>query len=296
MLFLLFPPYIEKRHHVGKMTKAQETVKQNIETLKNLSAEQYPALADYLKPRAPLRATLLTILDNIKDMRIMMYGYRPCFYVAARQLAKWRGVPKGIKTATHHLNMLCAMGMFQKITQKPKIDKLLNLNKMFMEQSGSKRPFGVYGIVKYNSQNLREIENRCLDLKTAGITAGNISYTMLANNGLIELANRIYYNNDRTAPDRKQREYDRLQDIIDRFITEKGYTTKQEIYGQYRLETGAYKTVDVKVADAELKKVFTNFRAHLNERYQYKPPNRAEIKKFDLKSRDWIYIPRSKEL
>lgn len=283
-----------------EITTFEPLVQPNIDFIESLTpdstvAKKYPILADYLKPQRGtcLRSTLLYILNFLKKKKPIRDGglNSYVFWMTTSKLSEIRGVKQGDDTSNRHLNMLCCMGLFVKKPQhKNKPETLLPMVKEFLETTENIRAFGTFKIVKYSTDNLKHIEHECLRLKAAGITAGNVSYTHLCNAELKDIGDRIYYLNNRKAPEKKKDEYARLIDIIDNLIDKQGYCTKTEIKGQYRVENGAYTKREVNACDKELKKVFRDFKVQLKERYWYKPPSDDEIRDLGLKGHGWIYI------
>lgn len=279
-----------------EINEAQELIKANIQTIENLDDETYPFLYDYLKPRAPLRKTFLTLMEWLSEKNIILDG-NPKFFVTTDQLTMIRlpnckNVRNGHATSNRHLNMLAAMGMFHKEPQYPQYGKALRIVQDYYDKTG-KRSFGVFRIIKYNEQNLEAIEDRCLDLKTAGITAGNIQYDMFAVNGLKELGQEIYYANSWKSADNKKKDYDDLMKIMADLIAEHEYTTNRQIRGQWRASHGAYKALEVRKADNHLKKIMRIYKAQINDQYQHKPPKDEDMEKYGLVGRDWIWIARN---
>lgn len=285
---------------MGKyQTQYKETIQYNKKVIESLDnpdmTAKYPYLANYLKSTKPLRRTLIKVLDYIEGLNPDKLESRTrMFWLTAEKTSEARERKHGNGVSNHHMNMLCAMGLFKKRRQsKTDTDTLLPLEKDFLKNNKNKnkrRLPGTYYILKYNKSNLRNIEQNCKRLAEAEITAGNISFCRLYCNDLEDIARKIYFENNPEAPQKKEREYNQILKIIDKFIDEKGYCTRPEIFGLYHVETGVYKTEAVKKCDNELKIVLSIYKPQIKNIYWYKRPNREEKETFGLKSEEKIYI------
>lgn len=269
----------------------EEIVQPNIDFIEQLTpdspaADKYPILAEYLKPKhgTCLRDTLLCIFYFLKNKKVIRDGgiNSYIFWLTTKKLTEIRGRKNGDDTSSRYINMMCAMGLFEKKPQhKSKPETLLPMVEDFLDTTEHIRAFGTFKIVKYSQTNLRHIENTCEKLKEGGITAGNISYSHLVNAGLDDIGNKVYYLNNRLAPLKKERECSKLFHIMDRLIEEKGYCTQPEMIENFVAEIGTYK---------EFKKVIRDCKKSLKNIYWYKPPSNAEIEKFGLEDHHWIYL------
>lgn len=283
-------------------TKYKETIKHNKEVIESLDdpdvARKYPCLADYLKSTSPLHRTLMKVLDYIETLNPdKRESNSRMFWLTAKKTSEARERKRGEGVSNHHMNMLCAMGIFRKRRQsKSDTDTLLPMEKDFLEKNKGKRKNrrlpGTYYFLKYNESNLRNIERNCERLKEGGITAGNISYVRLCCNYLDDIARKVYFENNPEAPQRNDRIYADLDKIMDRLIDEKGYCTRPEIKGMYHLENEIYKKEEVKKCDKELDYVISVHKIQINWVYWYKRPTEQEKKDFGLKGEQKIYIRR----
>ena len=178
--------------------------------------------------------------------------------------------------------MLCALGFLKKIPQTEK--SMLRANKKWLDIQKDKgnnlRPMNVFSFRRYTDKELDRIEERAGRLKAAGITAGNISHNNLSLNGCEDLANEVYYSNNRTAPERKMTEAAQLFAVMEMLIERDGYTTRERI------------RENLVLSHSEIDKLFKIFRIQIGDLYKYAPPTKAQMEQWGLKSRRYIYLKK----
>ena len=117
-------------------------------------------------------------------------------------------------------------------------------------------------------------------LRDRGVTAGNISYNMLALNGLVDIAEDVYLERREKSEEKKLREAELLVRYMDSFISQKGYATKPELFAVMKNEHG--------ISQSEVKRLFTYFKKVIWETRTYKTPSQKDIEKYGLNGRGWI--------
>lgn len=257
--------------------RGQKIAQENIERIYRFPKE-YGTTKEYLeKYNGSLRKTLLSILNYIKDKKIVIDKHRYEFFLDNNALTyKVRKKQARRATSNRHINMLCALGLLKKVYQSQNKDILLKINADFL-QKGAKRPINVFSFHAYTDQNLREVEMRANRLKSAGITSGNISQNQLVLNGLEDIANEVYYANDRTAPDIKAEEAAELLALMESLCDSYGYVSKSMLYDNLLLP------------DVEIDKLLRIFKLQLREIYKYAPPTKKEMQLWSLKDRKYIW-------
>jgi len=177
------------------------------------------------------------------------------------------------------------MGFFTKIPQaKSNPDKLIQVNRNFLEkQTDKQRPINVYSYRRYTDKELKRIDDRADQLRAAGVRVGNISYNMLMSNGCEEIAKEVYPTNNKSAPEKKQREYAYLEQCLDLLIDSQGYATR----GQLRDNLSG-----AGVTDQEIDRLLQIFKEHLKDQYAYKRPTNQQKQLFNLKNNKYIYTKK----
>lgn len=257
----------------------QEIVKKNIQVLYHLPTS-YTAIHYYLD-KGTLKRTLYGILNYIKDKRIIIDKHRYEFLLDTRQLTyRVRKKSGSDGTSNRHFNLLCCMGMINRIYQSPNKNILLDANREFLKKSPHSRPINVFSFREYTQKELQRIEERSQRLMAAGVTIGCISANYLSLNGCGDIANEVYFSNDRTAPERKMAEVGDLLSVMELLTDRDGYTTRETVKD------------NLVIADKELDRVFRIFKSQIEELYTYSPPTKEQMQQWNLKNRKYIYIRR----
>lgn len=257
----------------------QEIAERNIERIYRFP-KRYEITKEYLdRYDGSLRTTLLSVLNYAKGLNLIIDKHRYEFIVDNDTLTyKVRRKSGGKATTNRHMNFLCALGFFKKVYQSKGNGNILKINLNFLrEHPEMKRPISVFSFHAYTDKDLERIEDRAKRLKDAGITSGNISQNQLALNGLQDIAEEIYFANDRTAPDRKAQEAAVLFVLIGELVDCYGYASKQMIYDNLLLE------------NEEIDKLLRIYKLQLKELYKYASPTKEEMQRWDLKDRKYIY-------
>lgn len=238
----------------------------------------YPYIKAYLD--VELKSTILAVYRFINRLdELIIYRNRFCFFMDSKRLTY--GVRKkagGEATSSRYINLLCAIGLLNK--QYQSAEDTIEINRLFMAESGATRPINVFYIRKYSERELERIEGRAERLYHAGITRGNISFNNLILHGLRDIATEVYPMNDRTAPERKLDELADLIQCIDFLISEQGYTTRQQVH-EY-----------LPINDREIDKLFKLFKGDLEQVYSYSRPTAQDKAEFNLIDNKFIYKRR----
>lgn len=238
----------------------------------------YPFIDYYLDDK--LKETLLAVYRFINKLNsLIIYRNKYCFFLDSKHLTYGaRRKAGGEGTSSRHINLLCAVGLLNKQYQNG--EDAIEINRLFMAQTGATRPMNVFYIKLYDRQELARIESRAERLFHAGITRGNISFNNLCLHGLSDIATEVYPLNDRTAPERKIDELSSLIRCMDFLISEQGYTTRQQVHD--------YLPID----DKEIDKLFKLFKIDLGELYYYGRPTAQDKAEFNLTDNKYIYKKR----
>lgn len=264
---------------------SEEIIERNRKILYHLSV-RYAYLEQCLTES--LRDTLLAIYKFIRPKSLIWYQGYYIFFVYNKKLTYGVRKSSGEATSSRHINFLCALGIFEKIPQRPYRDETLFINRNHLRNSAvnslfnddeKHRPMNFFRLIEFTDSNLAKIERRAELLYHASITAGNISYNRLVANGLPEIGNEVFYANDKTAPDRKLSELIILIEVMHELIEEQGYTTRQQVIAEYRDKS-------------EVKKVFSLFKAQIESNFDYKRPTAQDKTEFNLTSNKYIYKER----
>ena len=271
---------------MSKLTveSAHEIVEYNINRIYHLPKKRYEAI-HYFLDRGTLRKTLLNILNYIKDKQIIIDKHRYNFILDTDSLThKVRRKASGRVTSNSHFNLLCCMGLLNKVYQNYERDIVLEANRQFIEGTGNAIPINVFSFRRYTEQELERIEQRSQRLMQAGVTIGNVTYNYLCINGCNDIANEVYFSNNPAAPGKKRREFEEVLPVIEELINQKGYTTREEIQRNV-----------TQIPVDELDSVLRTFKAEIQNRYDYRPPKKKDIEKWRLPNRKYIYTKKETE-
>lgn len=260
----------------------QEIVRKNLQTLYHLP-KSYEAIHHYLDT-GTLKQTLYKILNHIKDKQIIIDKHRYEFLLDTKQLTyRVRRKVGSDGTSNRHFNLLCCMGLINRIYQSPNKNILLDANREFLKKSQYSRPINVFSFREYTEKELQRIEERSERLMAAGVTIGCISANYLSLNGCTDIANEVYFSNDRTAQERKLAEAGDLLSVMELLTDRDCYTTRETV------------KENLVIDDKELDRVFRIFKSQIEELYTYKPPTKEQIQRWNLKNRKYVYIRREKQ-
>lgn len=260
---------------------AKAIIQKNIEKIYHLPLK-YTYLHQYLRNKY-LRETLLKTYNFIKKLdNIVFYKHKYVFYTDTETLThNIRKKNTGNDVSNRHINLLCCIGFISKQYQEKDNEKYLTkINKRFLEETGRKRPINTFYFRLFTEKELERLEKRAEALAKAKITSGNISYNKLICSGLEDIANEVYFANNKQAPQKKIREFEELLYIIELLINSQGYTTKAEIKDNCLL------------TDKEIDKLFSIFKEQLKERYCYRSPTKEQRNNWKLTSNKYIFTKK----
>lgn len=244
-----------------------------------------PAISKALTPA--LFETLKAILKfaNDHEPQILDYVYGQAVYTltTGRTTYQLRG-RKTVGVSNRHFNYLCAMGLLTKIIQSTNLSMshlLTTANKEFMSEGVSedehmKTPMNTFGIQRWTPFKLNMVEEQTQILLDNNITAGNISSEKLCIAGLYDIADRIYYNNNKIYW--KNREiYKAIKQFILNSIDANGYCTKSEIYK------------GVPYTQKQIEHILKLYKAEWQTELEYGPPTKEHKKQYGITDRRWIF-------
>lgn len=251
--------------------KANEIIEDNIYLIYHLP-RRYKAIDYYLS--GSLRHTLLSIFNFCKKHETIIYKNRYCYFFDTKTLTlKVRKRITSYGVSNRHINLLSALGFFDKLIQNNK--QLTKINQNFLEKTNRQRGISFFAIVDLKKR-LDEIEERAKIFRLNKVTSGNISYAKLATFDH-KLADKIYYSNNRKVPGIKAEEYQELKALLLFLVETNGYCTKEEIYN------------NLIYPDTEINKLLKIFKKDISDNFIYAPPTKADKEKYNLKSSKWIY-------
>ena len=117
---------------MSKLTieSGQAIAEENLERIYHLP-KRYTNLDEYLS--GSLRETLLSVLNYIKDKRLIIENHKYLFFLDTTRLTtKVRKKTGGRATSNRHINLLCALGLLGKEPQNEYRDQLIEINKIFL--------------------------------------------------------------------------------------------------------------------------------------------------------------------
>lgn len=266
---LIIHSKIKKMSHLT-VQSAHELIEYNRKVIYHLP-RRYHYLNSYLT--SSLRETALKVLSFLSDKQIIIADHQYLFIFSNRYLTHNIRRKTSRAESNRQMNLLCAIGLFEKYTE------LLDINKTFLENA--KRPvlpLNTYKLIKYTPDVLERLESRSTRLYEAGITVSNFSYNMLVINGLEDIAQEALPHNSQSAPARKLDEYEELCAVMDFLISEQGYCTKEQIKNNILLN------------DKEIDKIFKIFKNYIELRYCYRKANKTDKNRFKLENYQHIFL------
>ena len=251
------------------------------------SVKRYPNINYYIGKTANtlLRQELLTILNylinpqkekNDKgeiEQRFFTAFNQYCFYLdtnAYTSKIRNKDVLGGRERSNHGINLLCALGFFQK--EKDLLRYKINQN--FKDSNPETRLMSIY---HFKRLNLDEIELQAERLHNAKITVGSISAVNLKGAGLEDIAEEVYFRNMPEAYDKKFREFFMVLNTLDMIVSSQGYATKQDIYLMSEL------------SGKETEKVLRAFRKDFDKYFRYGRPRNIDKELYDYQLTKWLY-------
>lgn len=252
-----------------KPENAKKIIQDNIYTLYHLNDKKYMYLTLMLKD---IKKELLQILHFLENIDPIIYKQAYVWYLDNNALTKKIRKKTTKDTSNKHLNYLCALGVIRKRIDGAEV----GINREFMLETDRKNHMNIITVYRYTEKQLDQIEQRAKQLHDNRVTQGNISFNKLMANNCENLAHEIYYRNSDKSIRKKDKEYSKLIEKIEKLINEKGYTTKADVY----------KATDL--SDKEINKLFVIYKSRLWQQYTYKPPTRHDTQTFKLKNRKWI--------
>lgn len=243
-----------------------------------------PELRKILTPS--LTETLRKLMLFAVKHQPMIDKNRSVYLLPASKVVRIRG--RGTPaTANRHLNILCAVGLLNKIEQSVwDIDALVSGNYEFFRHTPSGlHPVNAVRIPKWEPEYLQTVEARARILNDHGITAGNISDNKLLAAGLGDLSHGIYPSNDHGVFTKKEKDYQVILGFIDHSIEVCGYCSKSLIYDNLIDE----------IERDDIQGLLMIFSEDLKERYNYHMPNKEERERFSLENRKYIYTRKGEK-
>ena len=217
-----------------------------------------------------IKHLLLKVFRYVKERNFFIYRRKYVFFLPTSAINRIRG--KTTKSvSSRYINFLCCVGFINKQYQHIDIDgliektRLTGVNTNFLIDHPNKTPINTFFFRPYEKKGeLARLEDRARRLIEGGITPGNLSRDMLIENGCADIADQVFFQNQKKDTEPERRQLRKLKSFIDQRLNQQGYTTKDDIYWNSGLKRSA---VD---------KLFRIYKSDLWQQYQYKAPNKAE--------------------
>ncbi len=247
-------------------------LREQLDIFLNKSRNSY--ISQALK-KSNLKSDVFKLLDFIAETNPLCTDDGKSFYILTTvQYRKLTGIATD-DTANRHFNYLCALGLIDKFNYEAEdislIQKIMNKNEYYYT-------LNVITIPAYDTARQNLIRERAKELLSAGVTAGNISYCLLHERGLVALADNLYFRNCKLAPKAKRNNLRLVTDAIDRLIEIQHYCTKKQLL---QADTG--------LTQREIKNILTIYKNDLKALYRYGKPTREERFRYRLQNDKWIF-------
>ncbi len=275
----------EKREYEEARKVGREIIEKNIMKLYHLPKKKYYYLNEFIGDDSAVRYSLLAIYDFMRKNESIPFIYRKryCFHAVTSTIttkARKRSLLWGRSTTNHHINFLCAMGLFRKEKQNIKENNLTEINKKFLKGKRKIRAEAVLSFEEYTDEHLAKCEKLAKQLFKNKITPGNISQDKLIENHCKSIADRVYLDNKKDTVIDKRDIRDEIKGIIDAFIESDGYATKQELYDNCLRN------------DSQIDMALKIYKTELQKEYYYKRPTKAQMEEYGLTKPKFIYTRR----
>lgn len=257
--------------------RAKEIISSNRQVLYHYPKE-YKNTIYYLEMYGnTLKKTLLSVYKFVMNNEIIMANNQYVMIMDNMNLQKKvRKTMWSAGTTSRHMNLLCALGLLNKVNQNER--NMLEINKTFLENSNKTIPINVFAYREYTEQEMERIEERATRLREAGVTSGNMSADMLRLHNLNDICSSVYPYNKYASTEKKMEQGEQLANVIDTLIEVNGYTTKQDIKANMPY-----------VSDSKIDKLFRMFKKDIALLYYYKKPTKEQKELYDLKNYTYIY-------
>lgn len=256
---------------------AREIIEYNINILYHLP-KKYACLDKALKD---VRYDILKLLQFCKDTEPIIWQQKYVWFIDNKRLTEVVRERTTKATSNRHFNFLCCLGALNKLKQTENSMTGVNMTFLLNErENGKKRPINTFTVYKYTLQKLDEMEQRAAELLEHKITPGNISNDKLVATGCTDLAKEVFYANSEKSIQNKTREFEKVQEQLERLCNEKGYTDKKELCSSLDWSRD------------KLDNILNVFKDTWQQQYQYKAPNKAEAEQYGLKTKNWIITRR----
>lgn len=225
--------------------------------------------------KSNLKSDVFAVLNFIERTEPLCTDDGKSFYIlTTAQYRKLTGIATD-DTANRHFNYLCALGLIDKFNYEaediPLLQKIMDINGYYYS-------LNLITIPAYDTARQNLIRERAKELLSVGVTAGNISYCLLHERGLVELADNLYFRNCKLAPKAKRNNLRLVTGAIDRLIQIQHYCTKEQLL---QADTG--------LTQKEMKNILTIYKNDLKALYRYGKPTREERFRYRLQNDKWIF-------
>lgn len=255
---------------------AREIIEYNTNIIYHLPPK-YKSLNVALKG---VREDLLKILKFCKNNEPIIWKQKYVWFLDNKRLVGLRK-RMGRATANRHFNYLSCIGVINKLSQTENNRTAVNATFLLNERENGKiRDINTFTIYKYSEKKLEEMEARAAELLKNKITPGNISNDMLKAHCCLDLAAEVFYANSENSIHDKEKDFQKVLEMLQKLCDKKGYTNKRELCSY--LEWNRDK----------LDNILKIFSDSWKQNYQYKAPNKIETEKYNLKSKAWIIIKK----
>lgn len=272
-----------------KIENAQNIIKNNIKILYRLPYK-YKNLNRLFTMYPTVKDILLKTLNYIKDKELIIYKHKYCFTLSTNALTKIRR-----KTTTsvsnRYINFIACIGLINKQYQSEDDCNLTWINyehiKRMKELELKELPINTFYIRPYTEKELYRLDARAEQILVNNITPGNISADKLKANNCSDLAEEVYFNNGLSINTRNN-ELTVLVHGINDLINSHGYTTKEQIYKDIKIDRKVYTNYYSNVL--AINRLLKIYKGVLYEDFIYKRPTKEQKNKYKLKSDEWIYL------
>lgn len=247
-----------------------------------LQSKKTGVIAEALKP---VKRDIISVLKDCQSLKPMVYIGQPCYALWTNKFMEITGA-KTKPTASRHLNYICFLGLLDKIPQYENPNtgavKLMKYNERFLNDTGSTIPMNIVSIPDYTDIDRQSlIKERANMIMEKHIPIGKFSYALIHESISEDIADSLYFRNDKKAPMNKRASFDTLKSSINRLIQIQGYCTTEQIL-----------RVDIGLSQAEISKLIGIYKNKLLEMYHYGRPTATQKSRYYLQNDKWIWTDR----
>lgn len=243
-------------------------------------SNKYEHLKEVLNKEKRLYSFFLDLLHFMKFKNPTFYHNSYCYYGDTTRLTRDLRHKTSTGVTNRYFNYLSCLELINKKKQDQNdINNITLVNLSFVLKNPDKMAMNVFSFVKLDDRRLKAINENARLLKEYGVTSGNISNKRLRIVGLIDMGNRVYFNNSYKSLIEDRKDFELIKAIMIEHCKNNGYMTKNDIFN-------TIEEIDRKRVD----KILNLYKLEIKQVFTYKRPTQQFIETYKLKDKKFIYM------